>query len=268
MSGPGRHYDTEIQELLDGRLDATLRSEVETHLEGCAECRRRLEALRAIKHAASQMAAGHEAPSGLAGDIARALDTEDRKRTRPGAGWRRHGTHAAWASAALLVLAVAGSWLLLRRSAAADLIAHVADDYRRHRSGELRLELETARPEEAEAMFRRRLPDLHARVFDLGMMGYRVAGARVHQLSGRPSALFTYRGVGGDVLLCEMYQGRTAELPSPAERRVHDGIEFLIYHREGLTLVFWQEGEIVCVLASDIAPEAIVALAFAKAIKV
>jgi hypothetical protein len=42
---------------------------------------------------------------------------------------------------------------------------------------------------------------------------------------------------------------------------------FLIYRRGALTLVFWQEGDVICVLASDIAPEAAVALAFAKAVK-
>jgi hypothetical protein len=65
-----------------------------------------------------------------------------------------------------------------------------------------------------------------------------------------------------------MYRGRTAELPYTAERRVHDGIGFLVYRRDGVTLVFWQEGEVVCVLASDVAPEEVVALAFAKAMKV
>jgi hypothetical protein len=107
-----------------------------------------------------------------------------------------------------------------------------------------------------------------SRVFDLAMMGYGVAGARVHVVAGRPSALFTYRGPGGEVLLCQMYEGELAELPPGAGRRTHDGIEFLIYRRSDLTLVFWQEGDVVCVLVFDIGSEAVVALAFAKAVKV
>ncbi len=36
----------------------------------------------------------------------------------------------------------------------------------------------------------------------------------------------------------------------------------------GLTVVFWQEGAVTCVLTSDISPEEVVQLAFAKAVKV
>lgn len=269
MSGPNRHYDAEIQDLLDDRLTAPVRGEVESHLEVCAGCRRRLEVLRWIKQAASRAAAEHDLPEGLAGDVTRLLDAEDRKQSAEGAGRRPRSSRVVWAAAVLLALAVAGSWLFLRRPGAADLPTQVASDYGRYRAGELLLELETSRPEDAEALFRRRGLGFRARVFDLAMMGYRVAGARVHELSGRPSALFVYRGPGGELLLCQMYEGQVTELPAAgAERRRHDGIEFRIYRRGALTLVFWQEGEVVCVLASDIAPEAVVALAFAKAIKV
>jgi hypothetical protein len=37
---------------------------------------------------------------------------------------------------------------------------------------------------------------------------------------------------------------------------------------KNLTLVFWQEGAVTCVLASDIDPEELAQLAFAKAVKV
>jgi anti-sigma factor RsiW len=268
MTGPDRHYDAEIQDLLDGRLAAPVRSEVESHLKDCAECRRRLEAFRWTRQAAARVAAGPELPEGLAGDVARLLEAEDRGRAGAGAGRRPGLTRALWAAAALLALAVAGSWLFLRRPATVDLPSQVAEDYRRYRAGELRLELETSRPEDAEALFRRRGLGFRVRVFDLAMMGYRVAGARVHEISGRPSALFVYRAPGGELLLCQMYEGQVAELPAAgAERRLHDGIEFRIFRRGALTLVFWQEGEVVCVLASDITPEAVVALAFAKAVK-
>jgi anti-sigma factor RsiW len=267
MSSAGRHYDAEIQDLLDGRLTAAARSEVESHLEACAECRHRLQVLRWTRRAAARAGAEHQPPEALAGDVARLLDAEDRKRGGHGAAWRPRSLRAAWAAAALLVLTVAGAWLLLRRPAARDVPAQVADDYHRHRAGELRLEVETSRPEDAEALFRRRGLGFRTRVFDLAMMGYQVAGARVHEVSGRPSALFTYRGPGGEVLLCQMYEGEVTELPAGAERRLHDGIEFLIYRRGALTLVFWQEGDVICVLVSDIAPEAVVALAFAKAVK-
>ena len=132
MSGPDRHYDAEIQDLLDGRLTAPVRGEVESHLEACAECRGRLEVLRWTRQAALQTGIGHDLPEGLAGDVARLLDVEDRKRGGEDAGRRLRPTRTAWAAAAaLLALAVGGSWLLLRRPAAADLPTQVASDYGR-----------------------------------------------------------------------------------------------------------------------------------------
>ena len=40
MPTPPRHYKDELQDWLDGRLDAARCDEVERHLETCAECRR------------------------------------------------------------------------------------------------------------------------------------------------------------------------------------------------------------------------------------
>jgi hypothetical protein len=65
-----------------------------------------------------------------------------------------------------------------------------------------------------------------------------------------------------------MYTGRTEELPRDAERVEHGGITFFVYHREGSTQVFWQEGSVTCVLVSDAPSEEVLALSFAKAMRV
>ena len=99
------------------------------------------------------------------------------------------------------------------------------------------------------------------------MMQYRLAGGRVHQLGAHTSALFAYRGPGNVALVCQMYEGRMADLPPASETREHDGIAFRVFRVENLTLVFWQEGDVVCVLASSIPIEEVVKLAFAKAVR-
>jgi hypothetical protein len=104
-------------------------------------------------------------------------------------------------------------------------------------------------------------------VFDLGMMQYQLVGGGVHRLGNRASALFAYRGPGGD-LVCQMYQGRLSALPRPDDVRTQNGIRFQVYRRGARTLVFWQEGEVVCVLASDADAEEVIQLAYAKAVKV
>jgi len=45
MPTPQRHFKDELQDWLDGRLDAETCSEVERHVETCAECRREYEAI-------------------------------------------------------------------------------------------------------------------------------------------------------------------------------------------------------------------------------
>ena len=119
-----------------------------------------------------------------------------------------------------------------------------------------------------EAYFARNGIAFQTRVFDLGMMNYRLAGGRVNHLDGRLSALFAYSGPGGQKLVCQMYEGKISELPPTDDVRQHNGITFYVHRSERRTIVFWQEGDVVCVLVSDVPPEDVVQLAFAKAVRV
>ena len=65
-----------------------------------------------------------------------------------------------------------------------------------------------------------------------------------------------------------MYEGRVESLPPTPDVRENDDIQFFVHRVGDLTVVFWQEGEVVCALVSDIDPEAVVALAFSKAMRV
>jgi len=150
-----------------------------------------------------------------------------------------------------------------------ELPAAVAQDYRRYKAGKLPLLLQTEDVRETEKFFSEEGITFQTRVFDLGMMNYRLVGGRVHQLINRRSALFVYRGEGNKILVCQMYPGHVTELlPAGVVRRENKGIEFYIYRINGLTVVFWQEGAVTCVLSSDINPEEVVQLAFAKAVKI
>jgi len=266
MSTESAHLGEAIQDLLDGRLDADTRARLEAHLAECSECRRELEALRWTKGVVAREKAVQEVPPGLAAAISRTLDLED----RPGSAASPHKA-APWLrptlAAGLLVL-IGGAVLLWRGRAVTDLATMVAQDYSSFRTGALPLGLRTADTRKLEEFFAANGIPFETRVFDLGMMGYRTAGGLVHALDDRPSALFVYEGDGGRLLLCQMYQGQLSELPPPAAVRAHDGIRFHVYHKDGLTMVFWQEGDVVCVLASEIAAEEVIQLAFAKAVKV
>jgi len=128
--------------------------------------------------------------------------------------------------------------------------------------------LKTEDVKEMEKFFSAEGIPFKTRVFDLGMMNYRLQGGRVHKLITRKSAFFVYRGKGDAILVCQMYVGRVTELPAGAVQRESKGIRFYAYRLKGLTLTFWQEGAVTCVLTSDIDPEELLQLAFAKAVKV
>ncbi len=253
------HFSDEIQQLLDGRLSGERRAALEEHLAACESCRREREAISAVRAAARRALGPREVPPEVSLAIHRALDRET-----PGPTPVRSRARLALA-AGLLAAALAVILILLPRKPNAP--AAVETDFEAYRTGRLALALETADTRTMEAFFAANGISFRTRVFDLGMMKYRLAGGRVHRLAGRPSALLVYLGEKEKALICEMYDGRLEKLPRPAERREHGGLTFFIYRDRGMTAVFWQEGPVTCVLVSDIDSEEVIALAFAKAMK-
>lgn len=149
-----------------------------------------------------------------------------------------------------------------------DLPSEVARDYREYKTEKIRLTFMTEDVKEMEKFFSDEHIPFETRVFDLGMMNYRLLGGRVHRLDTRKSAFFVYRGEGNAILVCQMYLGAVRELPAGAVLRENKGIHFYIYRKKDLTVAFWQEGAVTCVLASEIESEQLIQLAFAKAVKV
>ena len=72
------HPHDALQELLDGRVDARTRVEVEAHLAACPECRHELEVIRWAKRIAVSAGASASAPADLESRIRQALDREER----------------------------------------------------------------------------------------------------------------------------------------------------------------------------------------------
>src|SRR5213593_121160 len=250
----------EIQDFADGRLTPARREDLEAHLATCPQCARELEKLRWVKEGTARLPM-HEPPPDLPARIAQALDREDRR-----------GSHASPLRRYLLpaagVLAAAAAVVILVSRGPRDLPSAVARDFAAYGRAVLSLDTASSNGPALERYFARHGLAFRTRVFDLGMMGYRLVGARLHRLDGRPSALFAYRGAADRTLVCQMFEGSLHELPQGGEARVHDGIEFRIFQEHGLTIVFWMEGSVVCVLVSDAPGEAVVQLAYAKAVKV
>ena len=265
MTPPTVHSGDALQRLLDGRLPPAEQAAVERHLGTCERCRRECDALRTLKAATREGLSDAAVPAALAARVAAALASAGAGAplARPSArrAWRRVGAGLGLAAAAVLVV-------LLLRPGRPDHVGAVTADFSRYRAADLALDRETGDPQALEAFFARAGLPFPTRVFDLGMMGYRLRGGGVRRIAGRPSAVFVYEASDGRLVLCQMYEGRVSELPAAAAERAREGMRFRIYRRGDLTLVFWQEGALVCVLVSDGDPEEAVQLAIAKAVKV
>jgi len=264
MGFEGGHYDDELQEMLDGRLSARERSAVEAHVAGCGRCHGQLEAFRSARQAARD-AEIPPAPASLESGVLALLKAERSARERPGRRTAGVLGRPAWIGAAAALVLVAGVLAMLWRPG---LAAAVREDYALYRAGEVALDLVTGDPARLQAYFAKSGVEFPTRVLDLGMMKYRLIGGRTGTVRGRASAFFVYRHEDGHVVVCQMYPGNLDELGSAGARREHDGIPFRVYGQGGVTLVFWPEGGVMCVLAGEGDPERVIQLAFAKAMNV
>jgi anti-sigma factor RsiW len=242
------HPDEEIQLLLDGRLPQGAVAALEAHLASCLECASRRDLLAETRRRARSLTAP-PLPPGLETRLRAALDGEDATRGR------RRWLAVALAAAAVVVLVV----LVRAPGSRQDLVAAAAEDV----TGGVPIDMPTAEPSQLSRYFRDK--GVPATVFDLTAAGFRLEGGRAQVLAGRPSALSAYRGADGRALHCQMYEGRMAELPGGGTVQERGGVTFRVYEREGVTLAFWQEGGVVCVLVGPLAPERLLELAAAKA---
>jgi anti-sigma factor RsiW len=252
------HPELELQDLLDGRLDREARARIESHLSSCAPCREEFDALRYAREAVRSLPR-LEAPAALVGDVADSVRPVRRRREGPAPPSRRRVLVFGLAAAAAAIIGV----YVRRRDdlPAAAIRAAATPPDAAHGS-----DLKTSDPIALERFFASRLP-FHVRVYDLGMMQYRLVGGRVADVASHASAMYSYAGPGGTRLTCEMYRGDVSELPEPDERRDHNGLVFFVYKRDATTAVFWQEGDVTCAAISDMATADVVAIAVAKAIK-
>ncbi len=261
------HYDEALQDLLDGRLGDARRAEVEAHLALCSDCRVARHRLDDARTAVRSTRSERELPTGLERDVRAALDREDlarggipEERSRPSS---RRWLLSALAAAAVLTAAV----LATRLARSPELPAQVARDYEAIVHRAVPLEVVVKDTAELERFFTARGLGFPVRVFDLGMMGFTLEGGSVQALGGHPGVLYVYRNAAGNRLVCRMYAGRLEEIPSTPDVRENAGFRFHVFHEGARTIVFWQEGPVICVLAGTLPSEQVVALAFAKAMK-
>ncbi len=254
----GAHPGDDLHRLVDGRLDAERAAQVEAHVAECLRCQRELEAVRGITSVLRAHLPQVPVPDAVAERV-RAVTAAAAPEVR------RFPTRARLATAAVLALAAILVLTIVRRGPGpADIVQSVAADYRSFRSGTMELEHRTADAPDLDRFFQEAGVPFPTPVFEFGAMQYSLTGGTIRE-DGGVRALFAYEGPDDDRMICEMYEGVTGDLPVGAEIREFAGKQFHIYHVGNLTLVFWQDGEVVCVLVMDGDPEQAVFFARVKA---
>ena len=148
------------------------------------------------------------------------------------------------------------------------LAEEVARDVQGLVGGDWQLAIDSAEGPEIETWFAEEGIAFETRVFDLAMMEFGLEGGSRKTLAGHPSAAFAYRGPDGNLVLCQMFPGDESELPDGVTITEKDGITFYSYQVGEVSMTFWREGPVLCVLASLLDADAVLGLAQAKAMKV
>jgi len=255
------HPTERLNDLLDGRLGQIEAAAIHQHLDGCADCRRDLDWLAAGRAAAKAASGADRAPAGLRASVTTALDAADAAAPAPARIRPRRALWAGLAAAAVVATYVAGSW----SRATVDAVDRAHAGFVAVRDDALALALRTSDAAALERFFAQAGTSSPIRVIDLGMMGWTIEGGVTRRFDRGLGGLYVYRSATGQRLVCQMYTGRLDELPAGAAVRSENGFEFRSYTRDGVTLVFWQEGNVVCVLASDLPSSEVLDLAVAKA---
>lgn len=260
MSEP-MHPGEQLADLVDGRLSEAEAADVRAHLEQCAACRVVHGELRAAREAARALQGDVPMPADLLASLSRALDREDASEHRVAPARVPIALRVLLQVAATIAFAVLFNAIGTRPR---DLPRELASIQVRVGSPEFALEIASSDVQAIERYFAEAGAP-RVRVIDLSMMGIVNEGGVRYLNNNHPIALMAYRMPSGARLVCQMYEGLLADLPPPATTREQNGFRFQLYRRGTLTLVFWQEGELVCVLGAELPADEVMALAVAKA---
>ena len=260
----------EAQELITALVDRELangeRASLDSHLQSCPHCQTVLEQQELLKRTIRERTERLRAPDELR---ARILSDRrivlERNRTRRQNFWplpRR----ARPALAAAAILAVVLPAVFFFQGTPEPLAAAALESYARFRSGELGVSKAENPQEIVEQLTRSVNGRFHPMGYDLTAMGLRPVAGLVREIDGRKVLIAIYQGEGG-TLFCYTFIGSEKDAPRHAAR-FYDAdkrMSFYAFSRGGLNAVLHREGEIICILASEMPMEELLSIARSKA---
>ncbi|WP_434389854.1 anti-sigma factor family protein [Melittangium boletus] len=237
-----QEFDSVLQPFLDGEFQPEERVDMEAHLNGCAECARRVHEearmQQSLRRAVRQATVSTRAPDALRARLQGGIQQENRRRAQ--AEWWRMG-----AAALVLVTVSGGAWMLFRP----EYSQRYREDAVRRHTKKLPAEVAGTSRETVEAWFDGKLDH---RVSVPHWPNVRLSGARISNVTDRPAAYISYER-GGDThgaparrIGLFVFDDTRREVEAPPLRAVQ------VNSSLGYNVAMWREGEIVYELVSDL----------------
>ena len=156
--------------------------------------------------------------------------------------------------------------LLLSRRPSGDAPSAALGDWYRIASGRLHLEIRSANPSAVSGFFVERALPFAVEPGTVPLPGYRLIGAHVRAIGGRPSALAVHRDARNKIVVCQRFVGRVEELPRPDRTFARGAVKVHLHRFRRGNVVFWQDGAVIRSLASDVPGEELVRIAFSRTV--
>ncbi len=256
-----------VTALVDGELNDPERAALESHLRECAHCREVLEKEKLVRQKIRGHAENLSAPIRLRQKIL--SDEQKSSEQRPSWWvdlWRRP-VFAAGALAAV-ILAIALPIFFALKSPSQPVATAALETYARFARGELPVE-RTENPKEVVAQLTKAVGgEFHPMGYDFSAMDLKPVAGLVREINGRKILIAIYQGPRGTIF-CYTFLGSEADAPADAARFLDSAqrMSFYAFSQGKVNAVLHREGEIICILASEMPMDDLLALARSKARK-
>jgi anti-sigma factor (TIGR02949 family) len=233
-----------VDAYLDGELSASDSAEFERALEACPDCRKRLEAGRAMSGLLREL------PLEAAPDLLRARVERELRAIAGASRPAAPGRNMRWmAMAASLIVAVSVGWVggtLTGRGSGDD---ELLSTYLRVASSDHAVDVASTDRHTVKPWFAGRI-DYSPPVHDLTAQGFPLEGGRVDVVGGRKVSVLVYRHNQHRIALL-LWPSSSADAPAK------------VTMRDGFSLAEWRHGGFEMHAVSDLAPSEMAAFAAA-----
>ena len=236
----------DYREIISAHIDGTLsdeeKLEVQSHLDQCPRCKQTLawetNATNLLRRSLSPLTARPELKQRL---LDRLSEADNRS-----LGWL--SLSHAWAPAVSILLIIGIVYFVWPFRNQGDFFVDTVTHYQRAHQ-DLENFSDTAGT------------DPTARILDLKPWGYHLLGRRVHRVKGQENRVFFYHGQQNDLLVAQELEGQSFLPPRGSTVVKKSGRDFVSFTNGDLNLVAWQDKNMICVIASKLPKDHVVALA-------